>query len=579
MSLPFEALLQQEVNNIQSNEDAIPLMIGLPIEDIKQLLQELIQKNDTQLNRLLALKSISINKIIPDDVFMFHILSYLPLLLPSCKVNQVNKHWATMCDDWIKIHYNKLKNAFETQDKISGNIFDKNLNNTWIMYDDADLNKICSKTISKEIQQDLNLKIFEKGISQVKDGDRIILYPGVYEIKEKGGQCIWNIQHNVSIIGVYTKTILKVCGYTCDAVFLLGKYSYKHTKKLNVYIKNIQYQGIRMISFCKTASSTNLTIDNCYIDYKYYGIIMNRYASSLTVNNTTFHGNGPCIKMNVFGQCSLNIANCNCLVNYGLIHRVNEFTEKRESFVIGPTTDFDISFIGRVNGGCISIWKLPHDEHEIDSESDLKIYCQGNKFQSYIYPIGTKTMNHITIDASHKFKDNEWNYYKPKIISNFCRDSMCSSSKCGLSKCLLPTDNILSDHTVCDGCSDKVHPECLYQEDPKLCYMCYFMESQKSITYNNNKCDGITVSKILPKSTILDNICQHEFVQMEVGHFLYGDDAQCDKCSERFDDDSTRWHCGDIVHDISYPPYHGRTKWHCHMTICQQCLIQFIDDD
>ena len=53
------------------------------------------------------------------------------------------------------------------------------------MHDDADLNKICSKTISKEIQQDLNLKIFEKGISQVKDGDRIILYPEFMKLRRK----------------------------------------------------------------------------------------------------------------------------------------------------------------------------------------------------------------------------------------------------------------------------------------------------------------------------------------------------------------------------------------------------------
>ena len=94
MSLPFEALLQQEVNNIQSNEDAIPLMIGLPIEDIKQLLQELIQKNDTQFNRLLALKSISINKIIPDDVFMSHIYHIYHYYCLHVKRNRVNKHWA-----------------------------------------------------------------------------------------------------------------------------------------------------------------------------------------------------------------------------------------------------------------------------------------------------------------------------------------------------------------------------------------------------------------------------------------------------------------------------------------------------
>ena len=50
--------------------------------------------------------------------------------------------------------------------------------------------------------------------------------------------------------------------------------------------------------------------------------------------------------MNVFGQCSLNIAIV--IVGYGLIHRVNEFTEKRESFVIYPTTDFDISSLVNV---------------------------------------------------------------------------------------------------------------------------------------------------------------------------------------------------------------------------------------
>ena len=575
MSVPFIELLQQEIDNMQSSEDAIPLIRCLSIDSIKRLLKEATQIGDTELHRSLALKSLSINKIIPDDVFMSHILSYLPLLLPSCKANIVNKHWKKMCDHCINIHYNKLKNTFEEQERASNNTYNDDCNDTWIIYN---LSSGSRKIRLTKIEQDLNFKLFQQGASQIKDGDRIILYPIVHEIRHEGGQYIMCIEHNISIIGVYPKTIFKVkyakncmlTAHPCDAVFQLGRYSFQYTKKLNIFIKNIECQGITMKSFCKTASSANLSIDNCNIRYQWFGIMMNKYGSSLTINNTSFHGHGPCIKMYVYGPCSINITNSKCFVDYGLLHCSNKETGKRESFVIGPTTNLELSMISTINGGCISIWKLPYDIYSalgVDENTDFKLHCEGNSFESAIYPIGTKNMNHITIDKSHTIKNNKWNYYKPQIITNFKRHLMCSSSKSGGTKCIMPTDNISPSH-VCDGCGDQVHPECLYQEDPKLCYMCYVMEFQKSTTYIKNK--DIPVSAIYPKYKILDDVCQHQFSQMRSAE----DHAECVKCNEVFNDDAVRWHCGTDYTSVLSNNGHPKTKWYCHMTICQQCFDQ-----
>ena len=56
MSVPFIELLQQEIDNMQSSEDAIPLIRCLSIDSIKRLLKEATQIGDTELHRSLALK-------------------------------------------------------------------------------------------------------------------------------------------------------------------------------------------------------------------------------------------------------------------------------------------------------------------------------------------------------------------------------------------------------------------------------------------------------------------------------------------------------------------------------------------
>ena len=165
---------------------------------------------------------------------MFHILSYLPLLLPSCKANIVNKHWKKMCDNCIKIHYNKLKNTFEEQERASNNTYNDDCNDTWIIYN---LSLGSRKIRLTKIEQDLNFKLFQQGASQIKDGDRIILYPVVHEVRHQSEHYIMCIEHNISIIGVYPKTILKakkaknsiLHEHPCDAVFQLGRYSFKYT--------------------------------------------------------------------------------------------------------------------------------------------------------------------------------------------------------------------------------------------------------------------------------------------------------------------------------------------------------------
>ena len=633
---PYKTLLQEDINNIQSIEDAAPLIKALKIEHIKQLLQQAIQMKDTDFHRSFALKSVSINKIIPNDVFMNHILSYLPLLLPCCKVNGVNKHWNKMCTDWIRLHYNKLIKILKEQeekDNNNNNTYDDKINNTWLMYSIIS----CNKWRLKPIEKELKLQTFKPILSNIKDGDRIILFPGTYSINGVGNRSIFKIRHSVSIIGIYPQTILKLrrpnpaprrarIGFLLrrpntaprraasqgpehmivSTLFLLGN----HNHRLNVFIKNIKVEGVKMYSFCDVTSSINLSIDNCSINYKYYGIQMHGYSSKITINNTSFYGNGPCVQMNIRGKCYLNMRNCDCFVDYGLLHYTNSITQKRESFIIGPTTNWDSSFIGRVQGGCISIQEISDDD-----EADLDVCCQGNIFESDIYPIGITSMNgNNLIDKSHKLKDNKWNFYQPRINDNFDAKLMCSSSKCG-SKCLLPSDGIISLPAVdddddddvcnspnvdaCDGCGDQTHALCFYQgntykytnqyidqEPPqKLCYMCHVIQIQKSSSYNNNNNKDIPVTTIHSTHKIMDEICQHEFKQAEESDRgnLFENVTQCCKCSKRLNQNISRWHCGNnnastFARHNDESNSHRKTKLYCHMTICQQCYNDYGSD-
>ena len=571
----YKELLQEDINNIQSIEDAAPLIRAFKIDDLKQLLHQTIQTKDSDFLRSFACESVSINKIIPDDVFMCHILSYLPLLLPRCKVNIVNKHWNKMCRDWSRIHYNGLNKTFKDQEDplSSNNIYNNKSNSTWLMYSAIS----CNKSILTKIEREFKFKIFKPGMSKIKDGDRVILFPGIYQMNSKE---IFRITHSISIIGVYPQTILKlypannqqdrVFIHPGHTMFLLGN----HNNRLNVFIKNIKVEGIKMYTFCDVISSTDLSIDNCSINYKYYGIKMDGFASAITLNNASIHGRGPCIQMNITGPCSLNMTNCNCFVDYGLLRYT-----KGESFIIGPTTNLDSSFIGRIEGGCISIWEIP-DDQGIDPmyPTGLELCCESNIFQSDIYPVG---MRSITVDQSqYTLQDNKWTFSQPRIDDNFDPDLMCSSSKYGLTKCLLPTDVISPDDDVCDGCGDQTHGSCFYQgneqeDQPKLCYMCYVIKIQKSTIYNNNKHTPVTI--IHSKHKIMDEICQHQFKQPSESldrYLEFENVTHCCKCSMRLDDNMSRWHCGNDGKTF-WSNSHQKTKWYCHMTICQQCYNSY----
>lgn len=563
----YKAMLHNDINNIQCHQDAIQFLKGFSVHEIKQFLHQGIEiKNN---HRSLAFHSLCINKIIPIDVFINCILPFLPLLLYSCKVRLVNKNWNRMYHHCVKMHYLQLNKEFE---KYEVNPYDTKINNTWIIYNT--LSK--SKTKLNKVEQDLNFKIFQKGTTKINGGDRIILFPWIYNGNDTyQATSIFLIKKDLSIIGIYPNTTLKVIptNYSIKNIFTLAPI--ENNLILNILIKNIKVEGIRVDKFFIANSSVNLTISNCNINYKHRGIIMSNSQSSLIVTDTYFHGYGPCFQISVRNSCSINIRDCQCLVDYGVLHLWKGSTTK--PFILGPTTNFELSFIGHIAGGCLAI--LNADENQCKNDN-LILFCKGNVFVSDIYPVGTT--NKMTYsNINQKFENNKWKFYKPMVLRSYVPNLMCSSSKCGSRKCINSPDTMVSmikdNHEMCEGCGERVHTSCLYQytpfinygkvQKPKLCYICYIQQIQK---YDDQEKE---IDHIQTKYDIFNDICKHDFHQKSVNQVnRIHKVEQCCKCNHIFHQNQVIWKCGQLNDGINdYTSYQQKTNWYCHMTLCQTC--------
>lgn len=183
--------------------DLKPIINKVPLQKIKQFLHQMVDNNYVNVqNEIINIKSIywefngNIENILP-GVMIQYILTFLKFDLQFVKL--VNKRWKQLSDLNEKLYYSRVSSQ-------NTNIpYDENVNTTYIIR----YPRIQLTTIEKELnfemiplhlkhkgQVHININInFTKTI--LKNGDRIIVYPGQYVIDKP-----LIFKTNLTIIGI-----------------------------------------------------------------------------------------------------------------------------------------------------------------------------------------------------------------------------------------------------------------------------------------------------------------------------------------------------------------------------------------
>lgn len=171
-------------NNVN---DLLPLLKHIPIDQIKQLIKQNVDKMNTKSIRNIHLNSLSIHETIPDDLIQ-HILSFHSI--DEINMKLVNKKWRKLFESNERNYYLQLIQRLDQDSPIK---YDPRKNQTWI------INQTRYKLTKRERELGFIGPIlgftWNNIHDQIKKGDRLFVHSGKYLLDDK-------IPENTSVIGI-----------------------------------------------------------------------------------------------------------------------------------------------------------------------------------------------------------------------------------------------------------------------------------------------------------------------------------------------------------------------------------------
>lgn len=246
-------IMQSAVASAQNASDLLPILNHLPIDKIKQFVDQCIDEMTPSTVTKLKYNSLPIHQIIPTAVIQY-ILSFQPI--DDGNSRSVSKQWKALSETNEKVHYLQLIQTIDENSPIS---YNKTTNQTWILHP--------KRTRLTRIEKQFGFKGPKNTLDMKSDSfygqpnDRYLLHPDCYDCSDSiGEQC--------SIIGICPKVRIRTNGGRLGIYNKKNKYMMPSMARNDiVYMQNITFRDELQVCF-----GSKLCLNNCRI-LSYEGLV------------------------------------------------------------------------------------------------------------------------------------------------------------------------------------------------------------------------------------------------------------------------------------------------------------------